>query len=502
MSAGTFSSRVLGLLRDMALAALFSREITDAWTAAFRLPNLFRRLLGEGSLSVSFIPVFVEARLQSPARAQNLANGFYTLLLLFLTIMTALGIVLAEPLMKLLLDADYGPEKLALTVRMARIMFGFVFFVSVYAYFMGILNAYGRFALPAMAPTLFNIAMIVSTLLPSHWFPFSGDGLAWGVLIGGALQMVILVPALLRLGVLPRLGSFRGNADIYRILRNMAPGMIGMGLFQFTTIVNLKYASGMGDGAISYIYWADRLLELPLSLVAVSLGTALLPTLSKLWADGQPAQMAEAANYYLRLNLFVAIPAALGLFFLAAPIVEVLFLRGKFTMADVEGTAAVLRIYSVLLIFASGVRVLVPSYYAVKNTGFPAVVAGLALVTHIVLAPILMARWGLTGLVASSSLSAAANMFLLLIFYRRFLGAFNHRKLFLQVGKFLLAGFAMLLVLQLHEGLRKLIGGPSPGGGVLSLGLIIFAGASVYLLASKVLRIEELGALSRISKKL
>ncbi|MBC7370033.1 MAG: murein biosynthesis integral membrane protein MurJ [Bdellovibrionaceae bacterium] len=501
MSAGTFSSRILGLLRDMALAALFSREVTDAWTAAFRLPNLFRRLLGEGSLSVSFIPVFVEARVDSPERAQNLANGFYTLLLLFLTVLTTAGIVFVEPLMRLMLSSNYEPEKLALTVRMARIMFGFVFFISVYAYFMGILNAYGKFALPAMAPMLFNVAMIVSTVLPGTWFPFVGDGLAWGVLAGGALQMAILVPALVRLKAMPRGVDFRGNADVGRILRNMLPGLLGMGLLQFTTIVNLKYASGLGDGAISYIYWADRLLELPLSLVAVSLGAALLPSLSGMWARGERARMASTANYYLRLNLFIAVPAALGLYVLALPIVEVLFMRGRFTMQDAEATAAVLRIYAVLLIFASAVRVLVPSYYAIKNTWFPAVVACVALIMHMTLAPLMMAQWGLQGLVASSAASAALNIILLLACYRKFVGSFDYAKLFVHLSKFVGAGALMALVLQGHGVLANIVGnGYIAKVGILALTIAI--GTVVYAVASKLLGVEELVALSRKTKRL
>jgi putative peptidoglycan lipid II flippase len=499
MSLGTFSSRILGLIRDMALAALFSRGITDAWTAAFRLPNLFRRLFGEGSLSVSFIPVFVEARMESPERAQNLANGFYTLLLVFLAILTALGILLADPVMRLLLDADYGPEKLAVTVRMARIMFGFVFFITTYAYFMGILNALGKFALPAMAPTLFNISMIVSTLIPGSMFPFEGDGLAWGVLIGGALQMGVLIPGLRRLGALPHFQWAGMSADIRKVLRNMVPGLLGMGLLQFVTIVNLKYASGMGDGAISYIYWADRLLELPLSLVSVSLGTALLPTLAGLWSQGQRERMSETVNYYLRLNLFIAIPAALGLFFLARPIVEVLFMRGQFNTADAEATATVLRVYAWLLVATSGVRVLVPAYYAIQNTWLPAVAAGGSLLLHIILAPILMKSWGLEGLVISSFVSAAVNMLGLLGAYSKYIGDFDFGKLIQQVFKFTLAGVVMAIVLQLHPLLQAQVG-EAVVAKIIVLALMIALGAATYGGMSFVLKLEELQALKKIRK--
>jgi putative peptidoglycan lipid II flippase len=496
MSLGTFSSRILGLIRDMALAALFSRTITDAWTAAFRLPNLFRRLLGEGSLSVSFIPVFVEARMESRERAQNLANGFYTLLLVFLAVLTALAILFADPIMRLLLDADYGAEKLLITVRMARVMFGFIFFIATYAYFMGILNALGKFALPALAPTLFNVSMILSTLIPGDVFVFEGDGLAWGVLIGGGLQMGVLIPALWRLGALPRVRWTGMTADIRKVLQHMVPGLVGMGLLQFVTIVNLKYASGLGDGMISYIYWADRLLELPLSLVAVSLGTALLPTLAGLWSQGKREQMSETVNYYLRLNLFIAVPAALGLFFLARPMVEVLFMRGQFNSADAEATATVLRVYAWLLIATSGVRVLVPVYYATQNTWFPAAVSGLSLLLHIGLAPVLMKSWGLEGLVISSFVSAAVNMALLLGFYRKYIGEFDFNKFLQQVFKFTMAGLVMGAVLQLHHPLQEALG-EALVAKILGLAIMMALGAATYVGMSSFLKLEELRALKK-----
>ena len=320
----------------MAFAAFFGRTVTDAWTAAFRLPNLFRRILGEGSLSVSFIPVFVEARLSDPEvdgqpslRAKNLVNSFYTLLLVVLSVLTVLGIVFAEPVLNLLLDPKYleVAGKMELTVRFARIMFGFIFLMSTYAFFMGILNALGKYALAAMAPTFFNMAMIVSTLLPHRFFSVEGDGLAWGVLVGGVLQTLILVPSLMSKGYFPSLSFQWRNPDIYRIFKSMAGGFIGLGLMQVTTLVNMRFASHLGEGAISYIYWADRLLELPLSLVSVSLGTALLPTLAAMWSRKEENRMSETTHFYLRLNLFVAIPSALGLYFLARPIVELLFQR-------------------------------------------------------------------------------------------------------------------------------------------------------------------------------
>ena len=341
MAFGTMTSRALGLVRESLLAALFDKQITDAWAAAFRVPNMFRRLLGEGSLSVSFIPIFVEASYDSRERAQNLVNSLYTLLLMILSAITVLGILMPDPLLQLVLDPAYvaNTEKYLITRNMAQIMFGFVFFVSSFAFFMGILNALGEFFWPALAPTFWNLAMVISTLWPQSWLSEAskknGSQLAWGVLIGGVLQAAVLIPALRRAGYFPKLSFDFANRDTLRVFKNMGPGLVGLGLLQFTTIVNLRFASSLAEGTISYINYVDRLIELPLSLISVSLGTALLPVLSKYWVTDKKAEMAQQTRHYLELNLFVSISAACGLFVLAEPIMNLLFGRGRFTAADV-----------------------------------------------------------------------------------------------------------------------------------------------------------------------
>jgi putative peptidoglycan lipid II flippase len=497
---GTLCSRILGLVRDMVMAALFRREITDAWSAAFRVPNLFRRLLGEGSLSVSFIPVYVHAKLDSAERGQNLVNGFYTLLLIFLAVITGIGLISTETIMGFLLDANYGGEKRELTVHLARIMFGYIFLVTTYAYFMGILNALGSFAWAAMAPTFFNVVMILFALIPDRHFAASGDGLAWGVLIGGIVQVMVLIPVLQRRHVLPRFSTAWKNADISAVLRHVLPGLLGMGLLQFMTLINLRYASGLGEGAVSYIYWADRLLELPLSLVSVSLGSALLPTLSHLWHTNQVQRMSETANYYLRLNLFIAVPAALGLYFLAAPIIEALFMRGHFTAGDVEGTASVLRVYAFLLIAASCIRVLVPSYYAVKNAWYPAMVTVLCLVTHWILAPRFASLGGLPQLMLAALISATVCVIFLLVGYQARVGVFDFGLLLRQVGKFLLAGAVMCAVLLIYDPLIQFFG-KAGGVQVVVLLLTIALGALTYGVASHVLDIDELKVFTRRGRR-
>ena len=402
------TSRVLGQLRESLLAAYFDKRVTDAWAAAFRVPNMFRRLLGEGSLSVSFIPVFVEARHADDQRAQNVVNTVYTFLLIVLGCLTTFGVLHPEPLLNLVLDPAYiaNTDKYLLTLRLTKIMFGFIFFISSYAFTMGILNALGQFSLPALAPTLWNLCMIISTVLPHDWFPVLGDQLAWGVLIGGILQALLLLPALIKAGFLPKLSFDYRNKDFQKVVRNMGPGLVGMGLLQFTTIVNLRFASSLIEGTISYINYVDRLIELPLSLISVSLGTALLPALSGFFARNERHKIGQTAQHFLELNLLLTMAAAAGLFSLAEPIVQLLFGRGKFTPVDVVICSQILKTYCWIMVFASGVRVLTPAYFAVKNTWLPAVISAVCLTAHIIIAPLLMAEWGVHGLMLSTILSA------------------------------------------------------------------------------------------------
>jgi len=428
MAFGTMTSRLLGQFRESLLAYYFDKRITDAWAAAFRIPNMFRRLLGEGSLSVSFIPVFVEAKHDNTLRAKNLANSVYTFLLLILGCLTAFGVLYPNPILNLVLDAAYiaDTEKYLLTLRMTKIMFGFVFFISSYAYMMGILNSLGQYMLPAIAPTVWNLCMIISTIMPNAYFTVQGDQLAIGVLVGGALQALVLVPALMKSGYFPQLSFNYKNKDFQKVIKNMVPGLLGMGLLQFTTIINLRFSSSLIEGTISYINYVDRLIELPLSLISVSLGTALLPALSGFLARCEKLKFSETIKHYLELNLILTMAAAAGLYVLAHPIVDLLFGRGKFLPSDVLITANILKTYCWIMIFSSGVRVLTPAYYAVKNTWFPAIISCSCLIVHLIVAPLLMQRYQVQGLMMSTIISAALNLFLLLFFFKKLVADFAY----------------------------------------------------------------------------
>lgn len=401
MALGTLTSRILGLFRDMAMAAFFDRAVTDAWTAAFRLPNFFRRVLGEGTFSLSFIPIFKEIEAErGEALAQNLVNAFYTLLLISLGTFTCLGVLFAEPFMALLLSKSFqqGPSW-DLCIRMARIMFGFVFFVSSYSYLMALLHLLGSFALPALALALFNISMLIFTVMPPSWFAQVGDGLAWGVAVGGLLQVLFVVLVLYRKNYLPRWQKNFWSPDTRRVVLAGLTVVLGLGYLQLSTLLNLYFGSALDEGALSYIYWADRLLEFPLTLVSVSLGTVMLPTLSSL--KSQRKEFESVLQKNVLANVLVSLPASLGLYFLAQPIVAVLFQRGLFTAKDTALTADVLKIYAVSILILSMGRLLVPVYSSLQKNRLLVLASLLGLFIHWVGA-LTLKSWGLQGLIAAS----------------------------------------------------------------------------------------------------
>lgn len=497
MAVGTLSSRVLGLVRDAVVAAIFPRIITDAWTVAFRLPNMLRRLLGEGSLAVAFITVFIESMSagQDSRRAHSVMNGIYSLLLTVVLTIVGCGIIWMEPLLDFLVRGQAYqsiPGKFEITVKLARIMFGFIFLMSLYAYFMAILNSLRQFALAAFAPCLFNISMIIAAII-SQFFDSNSQPyfLGWGVLAGGILQMIVLIPALMRQNYFPKFTLQWTSPDIFQVLRSILPSMLGTGVLQLMAVVNIRFASYLPEGSHSYIYWADRVLELPLSLFAVSLGSALLPALSRLWTAGDTEAMTEVASHYLRLILFVSIPCAFGFWYLSDPIVSVIYQRGAFSVQDVQKTSDVLSLYAFSLFSGSVIRVMVPSYYAIKNTWLPTIAALTALILHLVIGPYLVKSFGLQGLIGSTVLSSFVNMFILLGFYRVLIGSLKLRGLCLALCRFFAASVAMILSMKIYEPLSLGVSS-SQLGKIFSLVLTISLSCGVYLLMNYLFKSPEL----------
>lgn len=430
MSTGTFISRILGLVRDMVIGSFFSRTETDAFFVAFRIPNFFRRFLGEGALSISFIPVFIQclsgsSQEESEQRAKNFMNSVYTILLMGVSILTVLGIVFMSPMLRTLFAGTPFAEvegKLQMAVVMARLLFLYLFLVIFYAYFMGVANALGKFFLPALAPAFLNVFIIGFSFLPKDIVSFPPLLLCWGVLMGGLVQVILTAGLLFRLGYLPRLRFSVSGSDLKLMGSRFLPGIFGVGGFAFIGLLNLYFSGLLEEGTHTYIYYGDRLLELPRSLIAISLGTALLPHLSYFAVRGQKEKMLKSAADQRDILLFLILPCVLAFYYLGLPIIEILFQRGRFDALTAEKTALVLKIYSFLLISSSLSRVLATCFYAVKNTWYPAVSSCLYVLFHWVFTPYMMRAFDLKGLIWATVISNFFFMFLLIGAYPFFVG--------------------------------------------------------------------------------
>lgn len=415
---GTMASRVLGLFRDLAMAALFDRMITDAWAMAFRLPNFFRRLLGEGSLAAAITPVLVQSRVTSMEQERLFTQQCYSFLLLFIGALTLLIFIFASALLEFLVDTSFVQDsaRFALSVSMLRVMAGFVFFVTMAAFMSALLQIRGHFGWTGLAPVLFNLTMLICTFVPASFFSQPGMGLAWGVLLGGALQWLLLWFLARRWNLQlqwrrPSWGAIRPFAV------RLPMAFLSVGLLQILMLYNSFLASSLETGVLSRMYWADRLIELPLALIAVSLGTVALPKLSELISQKQNKEFASFVEQNLLYGAFFVFPAATGLWGLSELIVKFLFFRGEFSLADVKQTSFLLQFGAGILVIQAGYRLLLPAYQARRQEGHVvwAMVAGL--VTHLLLAPKGLESGGVIGLMLVSLLSLGVAFGFLLVSY-------------------------------------------------------------------------------------
>jgi len=387
MSALTLASRVAGLARDIVVGGAFGASpAADAFFVAFRIPNLFRRVVAEGAASSAFVPVFSSelARGGPPAAAEaarvvGVASAFW------LTLLVALGMAFSDTVISLFAPGfTSDPAKRALTVELTRMTFPYLLLVGLAAWAMGILNTFRRFAVPAFGPVMLNVAIIAAVLGLAGRLEQPVHALVIGVLAGGFLQFAVQWPALRAVGV-----SFGGGARAFghpavrRVGRLLAPTIVGGAIYQINILVATIFASLLPGQSVSYLWYADRVFEFPLGVVAVAIGTAALPTLSGQAAVGRHDEMARSVSYSLRLVWAVCLPATLGLWMLAPQIVEVLFERGRFTHADVEMTAWALRAYVFGLLSVAAVRVLVSVFYAFEEARIPVRTACVAFVANV-----------------------------------------------------------------------------------------------------------------------
>ncbi len=503
VGSGTFISRIFGYIRDMVVASFFGTGMAaDAFFVAFRLPNLLRRLIGEGSMTVSFIPVFTDY-LKKGNRQETerfLASCFSLLICLLLTVAAA-GVLLAPWLVKLIAPgfAKY-PEKFSLTVSLTRVVFPYIFFISLVAFSMGILNSHRIFFPPAFSPVLLNISMIGSVLLLYPLFHPPIYALAAGVLIGGILQLSFQIPFLIKKGVPFRLTWNPRHPGLKKVLALMGPSILGIAVYQITVFINTLLASFLPSGSVSYLYYADRLMQFPLGIFAIAMGTAALPSFSALSGE-DAASLGEAIGFTLRMILMISIPASAGLIFLREPIIGVLFQRGAFTVHSRHATAQALLGYAIGLFAVSGVRVVVPGFYALKDAKTPVRIAMVALFANVLMGVALMFPLKHLGLALATSLSSILNLILLTGILSRRLQTLRWKTMAKSLLDILTAAGAMGIFLYLFERFVPILHGDHLLDHLTRLLACLIIAGGIYLTSLKLLKNAELNYLIATLRK-
>jgi putative peptidoglycan lipid II flippase len=419
VSSMTLLSRILGFVRDALMARIFGAGLaTDAFFVAFRIPNLLRRMFAEGAFSQAFVPVLAEHRSRrGDAETRLLVDRVATLLFLAVTLVTVLG-VLAAPYIVYVSAPGFSatPEKFALTVAMLRITFPYILFISLVSLAGGILNTWSRFAVPAFTPTLLNLSFIFAAVVVAPYFDPPVMVLAWAVLAGGVLQLALQLPFLARLGMLPRPRLALQDAGVRRILALMGPAAIGVSVAQLSLLANTIFASFLQTGSVSWLYYADRLMEFPTGLLGVALGTILLPSLAKAHSEAAGDEYSRLLDWGLRLTLMLALPAAVALAIIAVPLIATLFMYGEFAPTDLAMTRQALVAYSVGLLGLILVKVLAPGFYARQDIRTPVKIAIVTLLATQVMNVAFVVPLRHAGLALAIGLGACLNAGLL---YRR-----------------------------------------------------------------------------------
>ena len=383
----TLVSRITGLLRDLLMASVFGvNGLTDAFNVAFRIPNLLRRLFAEGAFSQAFVPVLARSRASvGDAATRTLIDAVATALAGVLLLISVPGII-AAPLLVWALASGLEPASLDAGVLMTRWMFPYIACMSLVALSAGVLNTWRHFAVPAATPVLLNLAMIVAAWLGAPWFGRMGIepiyAMAAGVMAGGVLQLAVQVPALARLGLLPRIGlslarmraAWR-DAGVRQVLGLMLPALLGVGVAQLSLLINTQIASHLAVGSVTWLFYADRLMEFPTALLGVALGVVLTPQLAAARASGDAARYSYMLDWGLRLVVLLALPCAVALGVFATPLMAALFHHGRFSGTDVERSAFALAMYGIGLVGLVAVKVLAPGYYASLDIRTPVRIA-------------------------------------------------------------------------------------------------------------------------------
>ncbi len=510
VSVAVFISRILGLVREQVMAAVFGADLLmDAWLVAFRIPSMLRDLFAEGALSSAFVPTFTAAlRQEGRERSWQLANLVFSTLLVVLGLMGVL-LLLFSDLFVYLLAGGFSqiPGKVEVTSTMLRILSPFILLVAGASVAMGILNAHDRYFLPALAPASFNVCVILAGLFLTPWFrAWNTVGIyavAVGAVLGGLAQLAVQLPLLRRLGFGFRFRLDFGDPGIRRLGRLLAPAVIGVSAVQITVLINTQIAALLGDGPISWLSYAFRVVYLPIGLFGVAVGVVNLREVSAYAAHQQWDELKATVANSLKLIAVLALPSTLGLWALAEPITRVLYQRGAFTSQDTSNTAQALIFYGIGLFAYSCVKVYAPTFYALDDTRTPVRISLAAVLVNLVVNVLfvfllLPESIAFAGLALGTSLGVTFNTLMLARSFAARFGSLREHRVGEVIAKTLLASAAMgLLVHAGHGWLEQAVGVTGEVGRLLVLVVSIAAGALLYFWSCWVLGVEEIQLLVR-----
>ncbi len=449
----TLISRFFGLARDSIIALTLGTHMgADAFAVAFRIPNVFRRMFAEGNLTLSFVPVFTESLKSSHRQAHKLVNTTFTFLSLILSVLTFFGVIAATWWVWMAAPgfAD-DPEKFALTRLLTQITFPYILLISLGALAMGILNTKRHFASSAASPIFLNIGIILGAFFFAKYFSEPSIGVAWGVLLGGVLQLAIQIPYVIKYGFFPRLDFHFRDPEAKKVFKLMLPAMYGSAAYQVNLLSIYFLASFLAEGAVSSLNYAGRVIEFPLGIFAISIATVLLPAFSEHASQKNNEKMTRSLMQALNAVWWLNVPAMVAMIVLAKPITALLFFRGKFDLASLDLTQEALIYYALGLPFVSATRILTNAFYAMQESKKPVVATNISVVVNILAGVALMFWLGHRGLALAVSIGAAVNFFYLIKYYREKMGSLGLGKALNELSKVLVSAVLMGIVLCLVQ---------------------------------------------------
>jgi putative peptidoglycan lipid II flippase len=446
----TIASRILGYIRDQRIALLLGTSFAaDAYVLAYRIPNLFRRMVAEGSMTASFVPVFTEyMREKSQKELWDFANKLFWTLALVVAVITVLGMVFSPTVVHLFAGKSVARDQ---AVELNRIVFPYLFFVALAALAMGILNCFHVFGLPAATPVVLNVATIIFTVgAVWKYFKDPATSIVVGVLVGGVLQFLIQVPALVARGMTFSFGISFAHPAIRQVARLMIPRLFGIGIGQINLLVDTRFATAarMPEGSLAALYLADRVMELVLGGYAIAVATAILPMMSHQAAAKDYTALKKTLTFSVRIVAFITVPAMLGLMILREPIIRVLFQHGQFLAASTRLTARALLYYAIALPGLATVKLIVPAFYSTRDTKTPVIVAGISLVINLVLNIAFLNTWMFHrvqngGPALATALACYFDFFALFLIFRLRYGRLGLREIMTSFGKISLCSAIM-----------------------------------------------------------